>query len=226
MFWIYTVTHITSNICYIGYTDNPKRRQNEHMSRSSNKYLRAAVKFYGKQHFAYAIHETYASLEEAKQAEIYWIACFRDLNISLYNITDGGEGCHGYHHTEEHKMKARSFRHTDEYKQEMSRTKTGTRHTLESKIKMSIAKRGNTLTKEHKAKIAAAGRLRKHSNVTKAKMSEMRKGENNSASKLTPKDVLAIRSSDEKQRVLAERYGITQSAISLIITRKNWKEAE
>lgn len=41
--------------------------------------------------------------------------------------------------------------------------------------------------------------------------------------KLTEHAVIAIRSSNESQRVLAERYGVSQGTISLIKLGKNWK---
>ena len=43
--------------------------------------------------------------EEAKQHEIILISCFRDMGYKLANLTDGGDGCSGYRHTEEHKKK-------------------------------------------------------------------------------------------------------------------------
>jgi hypothetical protein len=46
-----------------------------------------------------------------------------------------------------------------------------------------------------------------------------------SHSPLTVDDVTAIRASGEKQRVLAERYGVSQPTISLIRNRKTWEHA-
>jgi hypothetical protein len=44
--------------------------------------------------------------------------------------------------------------------------------------------------------------------------------------KLTEHAVIAIRCSNETQRVLAKRYGVSQGAISLIKLRKNWKRVK
>jgi hypothetical protein len=50
-------------------------------------------------------------------------------------------------------------------------------------------------------------------------------GERNPRAKLTLDQVREIRSSSENQYVLAERYGVTQSNISIIQSGVNWKHA-
>lgn len=65
-------------------------------------------------------------------------------------------------------------------------------------------------------RVAATGAMRDP--VRCAKISESRQAQ----SPLTWADVDAIRASDEPQRVLAERYGVSKSAISLIKRRVNW----
>ena len=49
------------------------------------------------------------------------------------------------------------------------------------------------------------------------------RGEKNAKSKLTEAQILEIRASDERQWALAKRYDVSQSRISSIICRKNWK---
>ena len=48
-------------------------------------------------------------------------------------------------------------------------------------------------------------------------------GEESGGAKLNEADIRAIRMSNEKQQALAERYGVDQSAISLIVNRKTWR---
>jgi hypothetical protein len=48
-------------------------------------------------------------------------------------------------------------------------------------------------------------------------------GEGNPASRLTVAEVLAIRADGRPQRVIASEYGVTQAAISLIVTGKKWR---
>lgn len=49
-----------------------------------------------------------------------------------------------------------------------------------------------------------------------------RKGEKNIKAKLTPQDVLFIRSSTERTIVLAEKFGVCQVNIQLILAGKTW----
>lgn len=48
------------------------------------------------------------------------------------------------------------------------------------------------------------------------------RGARNGQTTLTEADVRAIRASSESQRAIARRFGITQSAVSLIVNRKSW----
>lgn len=49
------------------------------------------------------------------------------------------------------------------------------------------------------------------------------KGEHNGASKLTSKDVLDIRNSNEPTKVLTQKYGVSGRQIKRIKTRENWR---
>lgn len=48
------------------------------------------------------------------------------------------------------------------------------------------------------------------------------KGENHAGTKLFEADVFAIRADNRAQSAIAKHYGISQSAVSLIKTKKNW----
>lgn len=50
-------------------------------------------------------------------------------------------------------------------------------------------------------------------------------GPENPSSKITAENAVEIFMSKEKQSALAEKFGITQAAISAIKTRKNWRHA-
>lgn len=51
-------------------------------------------------------------------------------------------------------------------------------------------------------------------------------GEAHKDTPLTEADVRAIRTSGDKQQVLADRYGISQPAVSKIVARKTWVHVE
>lgn len=48
-------------------------------------------------------------------------------------------------------------------------------------------------------------------------------GEHNGQAKITSKDVIAIRSDDRLHREIAEDYGISRSAVTLIKANKKWR---
>lgn len=87
--------------------------------------------------------------------------------------------------------------------------------------------RGATPGREHPVRFDGVNNPfygKKHSDETIAKMSIAKRGEKHNGTRLTWEDVRAIRSSSKKQAELAAQYGITQSAISKIITRRTWSE--
>jgi DNA-binding transcriptional regulator YiaG len=49
------------------------------------------------------------------------------------------------------------------------------------------------------------------------------KGERHSQTHLSSADIQAIRESNDYQRVIADRYGVSQSAVSYIRNRIHWK---
>lgn len=56
--------------------------------------------------------------------------------------------------------------------------------------------------------------------------SRVRRGEAHGSAKLTEEKVLAIRQASldgETQKVIAERFGVTQMNVSYIVRRKTWR---
>lgn len=56
-----------------------------------------------------------------------------------------------------------------------------------------------------------------------APMIAARRGEQSNFNKITAEQVLAIRNATGKQRAIAAQFGVTQSCVSLIKRRVNWK---
>ena len=104
-------------------------------------------------------------IDECKQSvwqerEKYWISYYPNL----INLTIGGDGCEGFHFSEEAREKWRQavigkMNHSEEFKRNMSKRLKGV-----------------PLTEEHKARIGNANRGRKASLETKKKLSEAHKG--------------------------------------------------
>lgn len=112
--------------------------------------------------------------QTAKQIEIELIAYYQTQDREHgYNVTAGGDGSIGYHHTEENKRKHGNILLGNNYAE-------GYRHTEEAKRKMSESRRGKNLgikfSEERKRKISEAtmgrGLGRKASDETKAKIAE------------------------------------------------------
>jgi len=68
-----------------------------------NQYWKNIVSKYGNPQVQ--VLAEWNTAEEAKQHEILLISCFKDMGYQLANLTNGGDGCNGYKHTEEHKQK-------------------------------------------------------------------------------------------------------------------------
>lgn len=101
-FYVYIIENILNHKIYVGVSNNPKRRFLEHKrdAASSNKlfHLQKAMKKYIKEIdrvFKISVIEYFDSWQEALCQEIYWISYLKNMNISLYNETNGGEGTFG-----------------------------------------------------------------------------------------------------------------------------------
>jgi group I intron endonuclease len=149
----------------------------------SGKAFKNALKVYGKENFARNIICFCYSEEELNKAE-YDLSMF--LNVvedrNWYNLEYGGNGCSGYHHTEETK------KHLSEVLSGENHPWFGKHHTEESKNKMSEshkgiepANKGKSATEETKQKIRDTWLNRSHtfSDEVKQKMSESHRGEKN-----------------------------------------------
>lgn len=87
----------------------------------------------------------------------------------------------------------------------------------------------NYLTPEERSALARAKRARRGSSRTQAHSASVR-GSNSPTTSLTEDDVRQIRldyaSGSYTQRMLGEKYGLGQGAISAIVLQKNWAHVE
>lgn len=103
------------------------------------------------------------SAPELSQFEMFWIASIRAAGGHLLNMTDGGEGTHGFHWD-------------DVSKQRIGMHHRGKTITKEHRAAISKAFKGKRLSAEHRAKIGAAHRGRKWGSEFRAKISATSKG--------------------------------------------------
>jgi hypothetical protein len=156
-----------SVIFYVG-KGQKRRAWDTHRGRNPwHKFIVAKLKRLGLKHEVRIVHkEMTETAALAKEREL--IAHWRALGADLVNLTDGGEGPSG-------------LKHTEEWKQALSKRMTGYKHSAESRAKMSAAAMGNTKGLGKKKpqhvidKVAAANRGKKRTPAMNAHMSEVRK---------------------------------------------------
>lgn len=105
---IYKITNKINNLIYVGCTTKSlKKRFREHVARSkSQKYnskLYNSINKYGHSNFIIELVEE-CVIDDLYNLETQFIKEFDTFNAGL-NSTMGGEGCIGYKHTEEAKLK-------------------------------------------------------------------------------------------------------------------------
>lgn len=153
---IYIITNLVNNNCYIGKTNNFKRRFIEHknINHESNPSLKLAYKKYGLENFKFDILEE-CHIEKLNEREIFWISKLKPK----YNRTAGGDGISGCSRSDETKnilrIRGKSFWETlsEEQKNKIiTQNLTGPRkgHKLleKTKEKLRVANLGKKQSKE------------------------------------------------------------------------------
>jgi group I intron endonuclease len=105
---IYKITNLVNNKVYIGCTiKSLERRFMEHISRSKKRKYKSklynSIEKYGKDNFIIELLQV-CETKDLYDLEIKFIKEFDSFNIGL-NSTIGGEGCIGYKHTPEARIK-------------------------------------------------------------------------------------------------------------------------
>jgi group I intron endonuclease len=188
---IYKTKNLINKKLYIGQDafDNPSYL-------GSGKYLKNAVKKYGRENFQKETVAWCYTKEHLNFLEKFYIEFFNTKFPGGYNLTDGGEGILGMKHSEKTKKKmsesARGKVISSECREKLRTINMGKRHSTETKTKIGKASmgrpgsRGRVLSPEQKKKISEGVRLwRKnytnkiigmmgkfHSGETKKKMRE------------------------------------------------------
>jgi group I intron endonuclease len=144
---IYKTTNLLNGLIYIG-----KSVKHRPSYLGSGIHLVRAVKKDGRINFKKEIIEFCSSQKELNEREIFWIKELDARNPSIgYNITAGGDGWTGHHHSEESKKK-------------MSIAKKGKHPSEEARKLMSLHNAHNMKGKHH-------------SDATRKKLSDIRKGQ-------------------------------------------------
>lgn len=163
---IYKIENLINGKKYIG-----KDSKNNPSYLGSGKYLKLAIKKYGRSSFKKTIIEICNSIEELNTREIYWLQLFNCKNsVEYYNATDTITPCRtGKPLTKEHKKK---ISEANKGKIMPPKTEEGIKRQVESKIKNG----NNRHSEETKAKMSKASLGKAKSAEHKRSMSECRLG--------------------------------------------------
>ena len=207
----YFENKINGNI-YIGISKHPEQRRDSHKRVSKGgpdkhrgvySYIHRGINKYGWENFEFNIVEYFPTRLEAKEAEIFWIAELKRVNIKVYNLTKGGDGVSGYEYTEEER-KAMSERMKGKCIGEANPF-FGKMHTEETKVILSAS-------------------------MTKRQANGDFRGENHSHSIFTNEIVLAIRqdyiNTDASQQDLAYKYNTSRANVANLVTGEVWNHID
>lgn len=195
---VYKIVNKINNKIYVGKDEknNPKYYGSGHL-------IKRAIKKYGIENFEKHILETCENKNILNEKEKYWIKYLNSTNPEIgYNIAEGGHGGNTY--TEDTKKRISNFFKNRKFSEETLKKRSESRknkkiHTPESKLKISNAHKGKKLSEEHKKIISEYAKKakksdeflknigaiqnywkgKKHTEETKRKMSENRRGKPN-----------------------------------------------
>lgn len=191
--------HITpSNKVYIGITSqDPLKRWKGGIGYSKQVYFYRAILKYGWNNIEHKILVSEISYTEAINLEKYYINIYKSNNLNFgYNLTEGGEGTLGFHHSEKTKEKIsakhigrkipkevvekivsknKGKKRTDEFRKKISEIKS--KQSEYTKKKISTSKTGISHSKEHCANISKALKGRKNIWNNKAVLQYSKDGE-------------------------------------------------
>ena len=160
---------------YVGITcKSPNVRWRNGEGYHTQQVIYKAIQKYGWDNFEHIIICQNKSKREAKNIEKYLIKNWNTKSPFGYNVTEGGDGSYGYHHTEKTRKQMSEMRkgenhplygkhHSEETKNKISNSKSGEKHHLygkhrseEARKSISNALKGSHLSEERKKKISDA----------------------------------------------------------------------
>lgn len=173
MAFVYCIVNTTNGKCYVGKTvTNLRRRWWGHVKSAnagSTNYIHNAIRKHGKDAF------DILSLEECDDSdlsslEMMWIRLLATNKIG-YNLTEGGDGILGFHHSDETRRKI-----SEAAKQRKTNSMQGRKHSAESIVRMKLSQIGKKHSEATRQKMRESHKNRKPiSEETRKKLSESHK---------------------------------------------------
>jgi|SRR5208282_1073649 len=196
---VYLIHNILNNKIYVGKAVDIGRRWKEHVSMASNpnahKYpIHRAIKKYGKNNFVFSILQIFDDEMIALEAEKYWIQYYASNNKNFgYNITEGGEGISGYHHSPE------------------------------SREKMRVSQTGKIRSPQHRVNIGLCRLGTRHTTTTIKKLSGENGSRTKLTNELIKEIRALYATGNYSHRTLAKMFNISKTQITNILSNKQWK---
>jgi group I intron endonuclease len=139
-----------SKKCYIGFTNNFKKRLQQHSrARGNCRAIHHSIKKYGWDNFLKVVVEVFdddVTVEFLKEREMYWIAKHETLYPKGYNLTAGGDGGDKSEETRAKlsaAAKARSPETVAKHSEAMSRANKGRLVSAATRAKISASQMGH-----------------------------------------------------------------------------------
>lgn len=186
--YIYKTTNLLNDKIYIG----KKKGEFTEKYKGSGKYLKNAINKYGIENFIVEIIEYCETLEEQNEKEKYWITYYRNQNVEMYNISDGGDGGNTFAELADidrqkriQKLKENSYfaNLTSEQQKQIhqkgwiTRRQNGKdKYTIEQKQRMSNSHKGIHMKAETKQKLSKVNKGKHLTDEHKQKIGKSNKG--------------------------------------------------
>lgn len=159
----------TNEIRYVGQTINGMDRATAHWKRKSIREHKDLCHTWVRKLLGLGLTPEVVILEECtveglNDVEMFWIASIRSVGGKLLNMTDGGEGTHGFKWSPEARQRIgdqhRGKTISKEHRKVVSQTFKGKQLSVEHREKIGAAHRGRDWGPEFAAKISASSKGR------------------------------------------------------------------
>lgn len=182
---VYMIEHVDTGRRYVGKSVDIEARVISHFEPSrrarSASFLHSAISKYGRDSFRWSVLEECPDDESARRCEVVWIRALKSKAPNGFNLTEGGDGAAGLSPSPETRAKVSralvGIRRSELTRARMSEAQKGNnyfkgqRQSPTTRAKISAALKGHPVSVAAREKMSKAKLGRRHSDVTKARMS-------------------------------------------------------